>query len=718
MDREPPESPDYFENFEQLDPALYKSPSQPPQLPLSPHSPSLHRPSNRLINAESEAQVPYISNASANDNSEHFGTSTANVFPITFVSSETEVPVARRGCPPNPEKQKQPAKETWNPGRPPDPTKHRPYSGPRGMVDVPSAVPHIQGIGLAAAQEPISTTSVSVQAPAMGPRIEHVVPDPDPDRIVDPDDANAEDPLGLMGEGQGNDDDACSSSNTDIPAGKRGSLPPFVKTSYETFVNRADAAAHYQVHQSFWVPQKANIFLLRGDLRSKAAAGKPTAEAMYNARLFYWDPRYFAEIACPACAYLSHRGAMAKPVFEMMWTVFHYGLGSKQFSNSLQVLHRLHFDKLHTQYLDGVIAWAKAYPEKMPQDQPLVFTEFSSFGDPKGYSRFVPSSSWLRMMYDVYIEEHGAAMDQQAAMKSLRLGAIDHHYKTTKQIMKINGESVFAATLTLTNEFGEARVLAFAATSAHNEFESALQKVKQNLDLYGLSQPEAIFTDNPAADKQFLENIFDSLTKHVVPVEKYPGMEHFDLPDGVDIRISRSAAEIENELAKIMHDLNTDDPEDKLVVGFDAEWNVDTTLRASHPTAIIQIAYKSWVNIFQIGHFKRKLPMALINFLSTGQIIKAGRAIKQDLSRLEEETNHGSFCGAVDLARMAKDSRVISDARMGLADLCARILGKRLEKEPGDKTKEPIWVSSNWNKDEVSSEQICCPRCFSLPVHI
>jgi endogenous inhibitor of DNA gyrase (YacG/DUF329 family) len=54
--------------------------------------------------------------------------------------------------------------------------------------------------------------------------------------------------------------------------------------------------------------------------------------------------------------------------------------------------------------------------------------------------------------------------------------------------------------------------------------------------------------------------------------------------------------------------------------------------------------------------------MALTNFLCTGQIIKAGCAIKQDLSHLEKETNHGPFCEAVDLARMAKDSRVISDA--------------------------------------------------------
>ncbi|KAJ7681120.1 hypothetical protein B0H17DRAFT_943362, partial [Mycena rosella] len=55
-------------------------------------------------------------------------------------------------------------------------------------------------------------------------------------------------------------------------------------------------------------------------------------------------------------AYLSHRGAMSKSVFELMRSGFQYGLGSKQFSNSLQALHRLHYDKLHAQYLDGPTA--------------------------------------------------------------------------------------------------------------------------------------------------------------------------------------------------------------------------------------------------------------------------------------------------------------------------------------------------------------------------
>ncbi|KAJ6535246.1 ribonuclease H-like domain-containing protein [Mycena vulgaris] len=303
-------------------------------------------------------------------------------------------------------------------------------------------------------------------------------------------------------------------------------------------------------------------------------------------------------------------------------------------------------------------------------------------------------------MYDQYVEEHSTAMDQQSSFKSLTAGGMDHTYKTTKQILKINAESVFAPTITVTNEFGEARVLAFVATSSHTEFKSALQKVKTNLDLYGLPQPEVMFTDNPAADKQFLERVFPSLTKNVVPVEKYEGMEAFVLPEDVAIQVSRDAAGIENVIARIMHDINIHDASDRLVVGFDAEWNVDTSpTHVSQPTAIIQVAYKGWVDILQIGHFNGKLPAALISFLSNDQIIKAGRAVEQDLRRLAKESNSGPFQGALDIAKLAKESRVISDARTSLADLCARILGKTLKK-PTD-----IRISKSWNNATLSTAQ-------------
>ncbi|KAJ7926511.1 hypothetical protein B0H13DRAFT_1862141 [Mycena leptocephala] len=120
MDREPPASPDYFGYYGTLDPALYKSPSELPQPPGAPSSPSPHRPLKELISSESgttsqeqvgpnsqpSAQaaqlqfVPYVPITSANNNSESLAPP-SNVFPITFVGSEAEVPAAHRGRPLN-----------------------------------------------------------------------------------------------------------------------------------------------------------------------------------------------------------------------------------------------------------------------------------------------------------------------------------------------------------------------------------------------------------------------------------------------------------------------------------------------------------------------------------------------------------------------------------------------------------------------------------------
>lgn len=61
-----------------------------------------------------------------------------------------------------------------------------------------------------------------------------------------------------------------------------------------------------------------------------------------------------------------------------------------------------------------------------------------------------------------------------------------------------------------------------------------------------------------------------------------------------------SAAGITEALSKITDDIDLENESAKIAVGFDAEWNVDLSQRgASQPTAIIQIAYKKWINIFQ-----------------------------------------------------------------------------------------------------------------------
>jgi hypothetical protein len=84
--------------------------------------------------------------------------------------------------------------------------------------------------------------------------------------------------------------------------------------------------------------------------------------------------------------------------------------------------------------------------------------------------------------------------------------------------------------LTVTNEKGEIQVCDLVATKAHSQFELALKRMQESLDLYGHSQPTLFYTDN-MADKAFLEASFPSLRQNVVPVEKYSHLEPIAIPN-------------------------------------------------------------------------------------------------------------------------------------------------------------------------------------------
>jgi hypothetical protein len=140
-----------------------------------------------------------------------------------------------------------------------------------------------------------------------------------------------------------------------------------------------------------------------------------------------WDHQILKQLPAalaaefPAC--LSHRNAIAYSVLAVMRTCFQYGMGSKQFSNCLQVLHHRHFDTIHVQYLDGILS------RKGDSDPSTSYQPFGTFNDPNGYCGFVPSSRWLRVMYDKLIEDHGVQIDQKTAMCSGEICAIDHSHK-------------------------------------------------------------------------------------------------------------------------------------------------------------------------------------------------------------------------------------------------------------------------------------------------
>lgn len=86
--------------------------------------------------------------------------------------------------------------------------------------------------------------------------------------------------------------------------------------------------------------------------------------------------------------------------------------------------------------------------------------------------------------------------------------------------------------------------------------------------------------------------------------------------------------------------------------------------------------------------------------LQNPRIRKVGRMVSSDLKQLQTSVNSSlPFVGALDLANYAKQRHVISNARCSLADLCAAVLGKRLNKNVSERT------SAAWEHLSLTSEQ-------------
>ena len=117
-------------------------------------------------------------------------------------------------------------------------------------------------------------------------------------------------------------------------------------------------------------------------------------------------------------------------MFDWMRSCFQNGMGAKRFSDALLVQHLLRYDKLHLQYLDFLAHCC----QDLAKFTNIKYKSFLSFDDtsPDGYHGFVPSSQWLRDVYDNFIEEHRHDFNQHMGMLMAEICAIDHSHKASK----------------------------------------------------------------------------------------------------------------------------------------------------------------------------------------------------------------------------------------------------------------------------------------------
>jgi len=156
------------------------------------------------------------------------------------------------------------------------------------------------------------------------------------------------------------------------------------------------------------------------------------------------------------------------------------------------------------------------------------------------------------------------------------------------------------------------------------------------------------------------------------PLRKYEGHVH----------IIRSKAELTGAVQQL---------EKETILGFDTETRPAYNKGESYLPALLQLAGKNNVFIFQLKHLC--LPPALLKILANSNIIKAGVSLDYDIRELKKRAQFKP-AGFVELGKLAKQ---VGIKNYGLRGLAAVLLGFRLSKTA---------KHSNWAKDTLTPEQI------------
>ena len=195
----------------------------------------------------------------------------------------------------------------------------------------------------------------------------------------------------------------------------------------------------------------------------------------------------------------------------------------------------------------------------------------------------------------------------------------------------------------------------------------------------------------PGQARTFETQLFDD-----EPLENSAGIYTLPYPaEGVEVVYTADPVEAETWLRKNIIDCSAQ------VVGFDIEWKLQQEHkkkdRVENKTAILQLGVESSCLVLHLSNMKSP-PELLRSILNDKEILKVGKAIRQDTKKLQRDT--GLTCkGTADTQEMAKSMGTNAPQKRGLRALARHFLGINLEK--------PKSVSrSNWERYPLTVKQI------------
>ncbi|PPQ83062.1 hypothetical protein CVT25_005220 [Psilocybe cyanescens] len=411
------------------------------------------------------------------------------------------------------------------------------------------------------------------------------------------------------------------------------------------------------------------------------------------------DPTLVAEFP----AFLTHRSGIDKTLMTLIRAGIAHQLSSSAWSKVLRELHVREHDLREFKYLQAIkkdIKFKTTQGYEVPAYQP-----FSSFDNSSEYAGFYPSRWYINSVYMDYMELIHPSLDQCLSALTGYVIKWDHSFKLVKYMMKLNGVVSFAALFTLVNEFEQIHYQAFVPTKGLNHLKAGLEEFVASLRDHGLAEPILGFTDNVASDAGTFLECIPSLNKEVEPVsiDEFSDLPRLILPDGVSVVSCNTEVEISNACLAIIEGILSD--KDKIYIDFDMEWEFSTGISGTGPqkTALIQLALPKSVYLLRVYSLK-KLPASFQTLLTSQQIIKIGRNIGADFSKLARDFSEiilpqkhkKSYQSVIELGQLAFKKNVVLNGKASLAAIVAATLQQHLSKE----CRSSEWAAPILNDDQ------------------
>jgi hypothetical protein len=378
--------------------------------------------------------------------------------------------------------------------------------------------------------------------------------------------------------------------------------------------------------------------------------------------------------------FLSHRAGIDKTFFFYLRSLMLEGTGPTTLRKIIREIHYLNYDLKRTMYYS--LADELMQKRKLLNIAPLEVELFGEFDDKTKYNEKIVSATYISEQFIQHHEGVRPYYDSRMNMIPCSVGSFDDSFKAVKMI-RYKSIKVFDALGSFFAESGEVIGQWLRYTKSLDEIEEDLKELLRPWRKIGI-----MYTDNECAEREVYERAL-GLRKGSSVVRYSRKLKPYST--NVKVILVESTLHLNNVCTGILS-------RNIRSIGLDCEWEVSFIPGCqSGKVALLQICDGATAFLCRMKKIG-SIPCLLKNILESDSILKIGRNVRKDVTKLAEDYKCNLIPkGIIELGSFCK-SVGYSNGRAGLSELAAAFLKRSLEKRDNIRL-------SNWEAESLSEEQ-------------